>query len=127
VRAFVSRDPDQPATDLGTLGGSFAVAESINSQGWVVGWAEKTNGGGPRAFLHDRTTMIDLNTRLTNAPGWTLVEGNAINDAGQILGWASNGTQTRIVFLEPAKTTLVIPRCSVGSPVLSARDLSVKG
>ena len=127
VRAFVSRDPDQPATDLGTLGGSLATAEGINSQGWVVGWAEKTDGGGPRAFLHDRTTMIDLNTRLTSAPGWTLLEGNAINDAGQIVGWASNGTQTRIVFLEPARTLLAIPRCSVGSPIISAGSLSVKG
>jgi probable HAF family extracellular repeat protein len=128
VRAFVSRDPDQPATDLGTLGGSLAMAEGINSQGWVVGWAEATDGGGPRAFLHDRTTMIDLNTRLTSAPGWLLLEANAINDAGQIVAWAGSPSfQNRIVFLEPAKTRMAIPRCAVGSLVISAGSLVVKG
>jgi probable HAF family extracellular repeat protein len=112
VRAFISRDPTAPATDLGTLGGSLSMAYGINNYGWVVGWAEQTNGGGPRAFVHDGTHMIDLNTVLWNGAGWLLREANAINDAGQIVGEGLFNNQTHAFFLQPmarAPLTEAIP------------------
>jgi probable HAF family extracellular repeat protein len=81
-RAVPQPDPVSPATDLGTLSGAFG----INNYDWVVGWAEQTNGGGPRAFVHDGTHMIDLNTILWNGGSWLLREADTVNDAGQIVG-----------------------------------------
>ena len=103
VRAFLSRDPNLPATDLGTLGGSLSGASGINSYDWVVGWAEQTDGGGPRAFLHDGTHMIDLNSMLWNGAGWLLYEAMAVNDAGQIVGQGSLNGALHAFFLQPMR------------------------
>jgi probable HAF family extracellular repeat protein len=54
--------PASPATDLGTFSGAY----EINDYDWVVGWAEQTNGGDLRAFVHDGTRMTDLNSFLWN-------------------------------------------------------------
>jgi probable HAF family extracellular repeat protein len=101
VRAFISRDPASPATDLGTLGGTLSGGYGINNYDWVVGWAEATNGGGPRAFVHDGTRMTDLNSVLWNPGGWVLREADAVNDAGQIVGSGSLNGQYHAFFLQP--------------------------
>jgi probable HAF family extracellular repeat protein len=101
VRAFISRDSASPATDLGTLGGTLSGAYGINNYDWVVGWAEQTNGGGPRAFVHDGTHMIDLNTILWNGGSWLLREADAVNDAGQIVGSGILNGQQHAFFLQP--------------------------
>jgi probable HAF family extracellular repeat protein len=101
VRAFISRDPASPATDLGTLGGTLSGGYGINNYDWVVGWAEATNGGGPRAFVHDGTRMTDLNSVLWNPGGWLLREADAVNDAGQIVGSGVLNGQEHAFFLQP--------------------------
>jgi len=101
VRAFISKDPASPATDLGTLGGTLSGAYGINNYDWVVGWAEQTNGGGPRAFVYDGTHMIDLNTILWNGGSWLLREADAVNDAGQIFGSGILNGQQHAFFLQP--------------------------
>lgn len=72
-----------PAIDLGTLNSADPAVSSagmaINDSNWVVGWSEKTPGGPHFAFLHDGSTMIDLNTRLQNPAGWELMSANGIN------------------------------------------------
>ena len=97
VRAFISRDPASPAADLGTLSGGYG----INNYDWVVGWAEATNGGGPRAFVHDGTRMTDLNSVLWNPGGWLLREADAVNDAGQIVGSGVLNGREHAFFLQP--------------------------
>lgn len=110
VHAFISRAQNVPATDLGTLGGSLSMGLGINNYSHVVGWAEQTNGGGPRAFVHDGARMIDLNTQLWNGGGWLLREAMAINDAGQIVGAGLLNGQPRAFFLQPmAQAPLVNP------------------
>lgn len=111
VRAFISRNSSAPATDLGTLGGGLSMGLGINNYSWVVGWAEQTNGGGPRAFVHDGTRMIDLNTVLWNPGGWLLREAMAINDAGQIVGEGLFNNQPRAFFLQPMAQAPVVNPC----------------
>ncbi len=55
----------RPVIDLGTLGGSSSVANSINDNGQIVGWAYNSSGGY-HACLFDKTggggNNIDLGT-----------------------------------------------------------------
>ena len=111
VRAFISRDPASPATDLGTLGGTLSGAYGINNYNWVVGWAEATNGGGPRAFVHDGTRMTDVNSVLWNGSGWLLREADAVNDAGQIVGSGSLNGQYHAFFLQPMPRPPIFNPC----------------
>ncbi len=67
--------------DLGTLGGRFSLARSINSHGHVVGIAT-TDDGRFHAFLYDNTRMHDL----SDFPGGEGLSAWAINDAGQVVG-----------------------------------------
>jgi probable HAF family extracellular repeat protein len=114
VRGFISRDPGQPAEDLGTLGGSLSAGMGINNYGAVVGWAEKTDGGGPRAFVHDGAQMVDLNDRLWNGSGWLLVEATAINDAGQIAGNGVLNGERHAFFLQPMQRYPLFSPCGGG-------------
>lgn len=83
---------DGHAIDLGTLGGSDSVAVDINATGLIVG-SSKTTGGDYHATLWTDGAIVDLNSHLdavTADAGWVLVEANAINDAGWIVGGAIN-------------------------------------
>ena len=98
-------------TYLGTLSGddsSYATAK--NTLGQIVGASFVSNGSSAysnqtyipgatkfgtdrRAFLYQNGTMYDLNAISANIPsGWTLVEAAAINQSGQIVGYAIQGT-----------------------------------
>ena len=50
------------ALDLGTLGGSFGIAEGINDSGEVVGWATNENDQASLAFLWKDGVMTNLGT-----------------------------------------------------------------
>jgi len=117
-RAFLSTDPNSPAQDLGTIGGQgqFSAAEGINIHDSVVGFAEYQAQGGLHAFLYNGSTMIDLNTRLINGTGWELIEAQAINDNGQIVGWGFYNGQRRAFLLSPVLPIFrflppVVPPC----------------
>ena len=90
THAFFSPSFNKPAIDLGTLDpGNPSLnseARGLNNNGLIVGWSQRTNVAGRTAFLYDGTTMIDLNTRLIDPTDWQLMEANAINDKGQIVG-----------------------------------------
>lgn len=79
--------------DLGTLGGSQAVASGINAGSQVVGTSD-INGIGSRAFLHDGTTMHDLGTL-----GGYFSGATDINDAGAVVGWSQTAQNEQHVFL----------------------------
>jgi len=118
VRAGIALDPSAAAVKLGTLGGQLSMGLGINNYSWVVGWAEQTSGGGPRAFVHDGTRMIDLNTVLWNGTGWLLREAMAINDAGQIVGEGFFNGQPHAFLLQPMAKAPVFNPCQ---PVNAAR------
>ena len=64
--------------DLGTLGGTWAVAMDINNRGEVVGFSETASGGGS-AFIWTRQNGM------TALPG--LGTPVAINNHGQVVGY----------------------------------------
>ena len=89
---------DAGMKDLGALGGTKTYAFGINAAGQIVGSAEIADNG--RAFLCDgpAAAMIDLNTLVDHASGWTLQSARAINDSGQIAGYGTAPDGTRRGF-----------------------------
>jgi probable HAF family extracellular repeat protein len=100
--------------DLGSLGGLESSARSINGAGVVVGYGDNANGSDfathsgsrdRRAFVYRDGAMTNLNTVIDAASGWTLVEAQGINDAGQIVGKGVIGGKTHAFILNPVSTT----------------------
>jgi probable HAF family extracellular repeat protein len=69
---------DGVMTDLGTLTGSTSKGIGLNNTGQVVGYAAAS--GTNHAFLWEDGVMTDL----VPGPEWS--SGNAVNDAGQVVG-----------------------------------------
>ncbi|HZX27131.1 MAG TPA: DUF3466 family protein, partial [Telluria sp.] len=87
--------------DLGTLGGASSGANAINNRGQIVG-SSTTASGAEHAFLYRRGKMLDLNALPElQGTGWTLVNANGINDAGQIVGIGQHNGFTRAFLLTP--------------------------
>lgn len=77
-------------TDLGTLGGAYSSATSINDNGQIVGQSTTaSDAGNPRAFLYSGGRMTDLGTL-----GGIYSSANAINNSGQIVGYSSITTSS---------------------------------
>jgi probable HAF family extracellular repeat protein len=72
-------------TDLGTLGGDYSVATSINNHGQVVGVSTLSDNQTFHAFVWQQGTMTDLDAM----GGSSYPEG--INDNGQIVGNSTGG------------------------------------
>ena len=75
--------------DLGTVpGDACSFAWGLNSKDQVVGISlpDPCDFSVAHAFLWDRGSMVDLNTLIPHDAGLTLVYGEAINDAGEIVG-----------------------------------------
>jgi probable HAF family extracellular repeat protein len=71
--------PGQAMQDLGTLGGSAAVANGINNQGWIVGASEWFPGfDGRDAFLWRNGQMQDWRCQLSIAMGSATVAGDQL-------------------------------------------------
>ena len=94
-------------TDLGTLpGGTTSEAYGVNDAGVVVGYSRvpsaATIGYAERAFRWQNGTMTDLGTLSTNLErDWA--RANAINGAGQIVGWSYDpGGYQHAVLWTPA-------------------------
>jgi len=94
---------------LGSFGGAHTGAFAINNDDIVVGRSDTDQAG---QFFHafvvdaarDVTTLHDLDTMLDESGnGWSLEEGVAINDAGQIIvhGFAPGDTNRRSALLTP--------------------------
>ena len=74
--------------ELGTLGGGFSTATSLNDFDDVVGSSQLAQGPGFHAFLWHRGRMTDLGT----LPGGAFSGASDINDRGQIVGQSTTAT-----------------------------------
>jgi len=81
-------------TDLGTLGGWYSVATSINAVGTIAGWSTTIAGSGSdsmRPFVYENGIMKNLGT--LGGDGWTGTgSASALNDSGVVVGnsWLKN-------------------------------------
>jgi probable HAF family extracellular repeat protein len=84
THAFLYTDHMQ---DLGTLGGPNSGALAVGDDGTVVGGADIDAAGDGHAFIWTEDGgMVDLNTLIDPAAGWTIEDACAINQSGQIAG-----------------------------------------
>jgi probable HAF family extracellular repeat protein len=75
--------------DLGSLGGTASSPQSLNNHRQVVGASNLADDVEFHPFLWEHGVMRDLGTFLgPNDPSYG--SGNAINDSGDVVGWADN-------------------------------------
>ncbi|MBA2625830.1 MAG: hypothetical protein H0U89_09520 [Acidimicrobiia bacterium] len=101
--------------DLGTLGGPDSDARAVNEAGHVVGRSTTSSGDG-HAFLHEGSSMVDLNSLIPAGTGWVLHEATGINDHGQIVGSGTHNGVYRPFLLSPA------PEASIGDASVTEGD-----
>jgi probable HAF family extracellular repeat protein len=97
---------------LGSMGRTFSEAKAINDAGQIVGFVTNISGSPQRAFLYQAGAMVDLNTFIDVASGFTLATAEGINDRGDIVGWGMVGGQNRAYMLqaipEPSSAALLL-------------------
>ena len=94
-------------TDLGTLGGQRTFPTAINGRGQIIGQSDTPRfpeaitdrGKFPRTFNHAFVWQKGKMTDLGTLPGGKSSTATAINDRGQIVGYASTATRTNHAFL----------------------------
>jgi len=106
VRAFRADLKSGTVIDLGALPAPLDHAAyqawAINAHGHIVGTAGRPADTGNYHLLADRafffsdaTGLVDLNTLATPPAGWTLVNAQDINDADEVVGFATDGNVRR--------------------------------
>jgi probable HAF family extracellular repeat protein len=101
--------------DLGALpGDSGSIARSINDSGQVVGRSfHDLFRLTYHAFIWQNGTMSDLNDLIPAGSGLTLLSAEAINNAGQIVGWGVSGGTIRAFLLTPDSSPRTAPAGTV--------------
>jgi probable HAF family extracellular repeat protein len=112
---------DGALSDLGTLGGRESFAYDINSLGQIVGYSDTAGDLQTAAYLWDAGVMLDLNSLIDPAAGWTLFQASGINDRGQIAAYGCRDDECGGVLLDIA----AVPE--PGSVLLLALGLGLLG
>jgi probable HAF family extracellular repeat protein len=91
--------------DIDVFDGPVSEAHGINAADWVVGLAVFPGHTARHGFVHDGTTLRDLNDLLIDGGRWEITEALDIDDAGQIVGSArpGSGAAAHAVLLTPPR------------------------
>ena len=88
--------------DLGVLkGGTYSIAFGVNDSHAVVGYGNISNNAAHAMIWTSSGGMQDLNSLIPSGSGWTLINANAINNAGQITGYGSKNAHNHAFVLTP--------------------------
>jgi probable HAF family extracellular repeat protein len=93
--------------------GDYSVAEDINDSGQVVGWSASS---AARAYIYEDGVVTNLNSLIPAGSGLTIIKATGINNAGQIVGYASGGGRTHAILLTPVEE---------GTPTVGVGDVTV--
>jgi probable HAF family extracellular repeat protein len=85
----LSAQPRYVVSDLGTLGGTFILAQGINRSGQVVGTAYTAGNSAAHAFRTAANSPINPSTDDLGTLGGTNSSATAINSSGQVVGGAN--------------------------------------
>lgn len=85
--------------ELGTLGGQYANATSINDNSQIVGTTSTSSG--QKAFLYEDDQVTDLNNLIKSDADWVLTSAYSINNSGQIVGFGKLNGETHAYLLTP--------------------------
>jgi probable HAF family extracellular repeat protein len=110
-RATLFRDGQ--VTDLGTLGGAWAMPSGINRKDVVVGTSNTKVGTKSAPFIWSNGKMRNLQTLLDpSAAGWTLHDTTGIGDDGRITGYGrpSNDSRDHAIVLVPVPPATPVAR-----------------
>lgn len=102
--------------DLNAFNAPQSFAYDINDAGQIVGNINLTTFSDPRAFIHDGTTMRNLNSLIPQNSGWVLQEARSINNNGQIVGKGLINNQTHAFLLSPNGSQNAPPSVQIISP-----------
>lgn len=120
-------------TDIGNLGGlGGSQGNAINASGQITGESWTTGNSAVHALAYIAGTMVDLNSQISSADAalYTLVDGVAINDKGQIVvqGYVNSTPSQTVTFLltplAPAVTPLVTGTLGKNGWYVTATTLS---
>jgi probable HAF family extracellular repeat protein len=100
-------------TLIGGLG-EYNRAFGINSAGAVVGQGLPVLGLKQGFLYTDANGMQGLNQMIDPASGWYILGATGINDAGQIVGWASGPNGQRAIRLTPTTAAPTAPTAPTG-------------
>jgi probable HAF family extracellular repeat protein len=112
-------------TDLGTLGGTYSRATSINDSGQVVGNSNIAGDPGNNihhAFLYSNGTMIDLGTM-----GGTNSYANSINNLKQVVGVTDWGATIWDISVDTVYDLNILVNGATGWTLENATDINDKG
>ncbi len=119
---------DGQLLDLGTLGGSQSYAYGVNNEGAAVGYSYIAGNSATHGFLYSSGILLDLNSLLPIASGWTIDQAYAINDAGDILGMGTfNGQSYAVDLVAPGAGGQVLKNEPLATPEPAALLLTGAG
>jgi probable HAF family extracellular repeat protein len=100
-------------TLIGGLG-EYNRAFGINTAGAVVGQGLPVLGLKQGFVYTDANGMQGLNQLIVPGSGWYILGATGINDAGQIVGWASGPNGQRAIRLTPSTAAPTAPAAPTG-------------
>jgi probable HAF family extracellular repeat protein len=102
-KAFFYNAATQSLSNLGSFGGNSTIAEAINNSNDIVGFSTDASGNFS-AFLDTGSGMVNLNSLIPAASGWTLLSAEDINDNGDIVGFGNFDGNYEGFLLTPTGT-----------------------